>query len=112
MAKDKEDLVVEKLQEKVANLESANAACENRILELEGRLDEMEKNAKPVSITTIDPNVNFQDCLRAATEAILKSRSIAQATANERHMEATVSQIVNLAGAIHNGVCNHFAINK
>lgn len=109
MAKDKEEMIVEKLQEKISRLESINANCENRILELEGRIDDMEKKAKPVSITNLDPNINFQDCLRASTEAIVKSRSISQATSNERHMEATVTQIILLAEALHNGICSHFS---
>jgi hypothetical protein len=109
MAKDKEDMIVEKLQEKISRLESINANCENRILELEGRIEDIEKKAKPVSITNIDPNVNFQDCLRSATEAIVKSRSISQAVSNERHMETVVVQIISLAEALHNGICVHFS---
>lgn len=109
MAKDKEDLIIEKLQEKISRFESLNSNCENRILELEGRIEEMEKKAKPVSITNLDPNINFQDCLRSATEAIVKSRSIAQAVSNERHMETIVVQIISLAEALHNGICAHFS---
>lgn len=66
----------------------------------------------PTGVTNLDPNMNYQDCMRMALDSFFATQNVAHMMTKKEHLDTAVSGAIMVADAVHEALCEKFRIEE
>jgi len=98
------------LDESLAANDEVLASLNQSFDELHDIVSKIKPGSGPLGVTTIDPNMHFQECLTLAMTSIIQTRNINLILKRPDHLELMIDDILTLAEKLHEQICNRFVV--